>query len=85
MPLTRYTYDSRARILLEWLAEDATTTGEMGITLMRALTLWLDTIPIEDRHRHIHAVWEALDVALDTIEQAFRDDDITRGELPKRH
>lgn len=85
MPLTRYTYDSRARILLQWLAKDANTTGEMGITLMRALMVWVDTIPIEDRHPNIHAVWEALDVALDTIEQAYRDEDVLRGDLPKRH
>lgn len=85
MPLTRYTYDSRARIVLQWLDEDAHTTGEIGLTLMRALTLWLDTIPLEERHRTFQAVWEALDVALDSVEQACRDDDLTRGDLPRRH
>lgn len=84
-PLRRAPGDARVVTLLQWLAEDCVTSGDVIVALMQALTRYLDTIPPDARHPSFVAVQDALAGALDAIAEACRMDDLIPGDLPRRH
>jgi hypothetical protein len=65
--------DRDVRVLLEWLAEDVPTAGEMVLVLARALACWLEAIPMEERPHAVQDLWRALDDAIDQIEAVYSD------------
>ena len=76
--------DRDVRILLEWLGEDCASAHEMVLVLARALTVWLEAIPVEERPRTLQALWLALDQAIEAIELAYGDV-VLEAPLSLRH
>lgn len=65
--------DRSVQAILDYLNTLPLTGGETVAVLARALLVWLEAIPLEDRPPLLAALARALDTTLDVIEVAYAD------------